>query len=289
MSGEKKVLYLMRGVKEQPFGGLLYYTTMLYAFYRVYESTGGKAFDGAAEVRAAPGDLSPHGGHPTTRPQRSIRQPEIDPAIFRDPTPIFPASGLSPFAPSPMHPQMYPGLSRFIITPLPVSPNHLTRPYAYPSPMGAASLSPDRIPAGPGFPPTQQRLTYSGPIPNALTPSTPTPIAQTTSRGSTSSRGTTSSASRSGDARAPQTLETASMASRTPTASGAVSTAPATSYQRSTPGGPITPLPNVAVDRAAIGVNTAPSEQEVPPSRVMKARRPVPPSPVGTRKSKKHR
>ncbi|XP_075539293.1 uncharacterized protein LOC142573980 isoform X2 [Dermacentor variabilis] len=269
--------------------GKLYYTTMLYAFYKVYESTGGKAFDGATEVRAAPGDLSQHGGNPTTRPQRSIPQPEIDPAIFRDPTPIFPASALPSFAPSPMHPQMYPGLSRFSITPLPVSPNHLTRPYAYPSPMGAASISPGPIPVGPGFPPTQQRLTSSGPTPNAPTPSATTPFAQTTSRGSTSSGGTTSSASRSSGARAPQTLETVSPVSRTPTASGAVSTAPATSSQRSTPGGPMIPLPNVAVDRAAVGARTAPSEQEVPPSRVMKARRPVPPPPVGTRKSKKHR
>ncbi|XP_065291574.1 ESX-1 secretion-associated protein EspK-like isoform X2 [Dermacentor albipictus] len=256
----------------------LYYTTKLYAFYKVYESTGGKAFDGAAEVRATPGDLSQHGGHPTTRPQRSIPQPEIDPAIFRDPTPIFPASGLSSFVPSPAHPQMYPaGLSRFIITPVPASP------------VGAASRSPGRIPVGPGFPPTQQRLTSSGPISNALTPSTPTPIAQTPSRGSKSSGGTTSSASRSGDARVPQTLETPTPASRTPTASGAVSTAPATSSQRSTPGGPMTPYANVAVDRTAVGVNAARSEQEVPPSRVMKARRPVPPPPAGTRKSKKHR
>nr|XP_054933228.1 carbohydrate-responsive element-binding protein-like [Dermacentor andersoni] len=275
--------------------GKLYYTTMLYAFYKVYESTGGKAFDGTAEVHRAPSNRSLDDGHPTTTPQRSIPRPEIDPAIFRDPTPIIgrtPASGLSPLAPSPMHPQINSALPRFVNTPLPMSPNHPmhgTQLYAYPSPMGAASVSPDRIPVGPGFPPTQQRLTSSGPTPNALTPSTATPIAQTTPRGSKSSGGTTSSASRSSGARAPQTLETASPISRTPTASGAVSTAPATSSQRSSPGGPMIPLPNVAVDRAAVGARTTPSEQEVPPSRVMKARRPVPPSPVGNRKSKKHR
>ncbi|XP_065291705.1 ESX-1 secretion-associated protein EspK-like [Dermacentor albipictus] len=275
--------------------GKLYYTTMLYAFYKVYESTGGKAFDGTDEVHGAPSNLSLDGGQPTTRPQRSIPRPEIDPAIFGDPTPVIgrtPASGLSPVAPSPMHPQIPSALPRFVITPVPASPNHPTHGtqlYAYPSPMGAASLSPDGIPVGPGVPPTQQRLTSSGPTPNALTPSTLTPIAQTPSRGSKSSGGTTSSASRSSGARAPQTLETASPVSRTPTASGAVSTTPATPSQRSTPGGPMTPLPKVAVDAAAVGPRTAPSEQEVPRSRVMKARRPVPPPPVGTRKSKKHR
>ncbi|XP_049520814.1 uncharacterized protein LOC119445063 [Dermacentor silvarum] len=274
--------------------GKLYYTTMLYAFYKVYESTGGKAFDGVAEVHAAPGNLSLDGGHPPTRPQRSILQPEIDPAIFHDPTPIIgrtPASGLSPVAPSPMHPQMQARLPRFVITPLSASPNHPMqdpRSYAYPAPMGAASVSPGPILAGPEFRPNQQRLTSSGPTPTALTPSTPTPIAQTTPRGSTSSGGTTSSASRSSGARAPPTLEAASPVSRTPTASGAVSTAPATPSQRSTPAGPITPRPNGAENRVAVGVRTMPSAQEVPPSRVMKARRPVPP-PAGTRKSKKRR
>ncbi|KAL1440683.1 hypothetical protein MTO96_009233 [Rhipicephalus appendiculatus] len=40
----------------------LYYTTRLYAFYKVYAATGGKAFDNVAADHRAPGHQTPDGG-----------------------------------------------------------------------------------------------------------------------------------------------------------------------------------------------------------------------------------
>ncbi|KAL3215423.1 hypothetical protein MRX96_034135 [Rhipicephalus microplus] len=148
------------------FGDQLYYTTMLYAFYKTYAATGGRAFGDVSAARRTPGHETQDGEPAHTGPQqRRFPQPEIDPAIiYRDPTPIIgrtPASGLSPVAPSPMHPGIRKQLPAYTISPVPPSFNHPAqggRLYAYPTPMGTTPSSP--VPAGSGFPATQQSATF---------------------------------------------------------------------------------------------------------------------------------
>ncbi|KAL1440684.1 hypothetical protein MTO96_009234 [Rhipicephalus appendiculatus] len=170
-----------------------------------------------------------------------------------------------------MHPDIRKQLPAYTISTIPPSFNQPTqgkRLYAYPSPQGAATASP--VPAGPGFPTTQQHPTSGGPTHGA-----PTHVAQATPRGSTSSGATASKASRSSGAQAPLTPAAAS---------GAVFPASATPSGWTSSAGPLTPQPYPAEYRA--GVRAEASAQELPASRVMRARRPVPP-PESTRRSKK--
>ncbi|XP_075744262.1 uncharacterized protein LOC142803041 [Rhipicephalus microplus] len=249
---------------------------MLYAFYETYAATGGRAFGDVSAARRTPGHETQDGEPAHTGPQqRRFPQPEIDPAIiYRDPTPIIgrtPASGLSPVVPSPMHPGIRKQLPAYTISPVPPSSNHPAqggRLYAYPTPIGTTPSSP--VPACSRFPAT--RLS---PTSGDQTQGTPANVVQTTPPSSTPSWPKVSNASRSSGTPAPLTPAAAS---------GAVFTASATPSQWHSPASLTTPQPHPAEYRVAARAEA--SAQDLPASRVMRARRPVPP-PEGARRSKK--
>ncbi|KAH8042226.1 hypothetical protein HPB51_021310 [Rhipicephalus microplus] len=223
---------------------------MLYAFYKTYAATGGKAFGDVSAALRTPGHETPDGEPAHTGPQqRRFPQPEIDPAIiYRDPTPII---GRTP--------------PRTTVVP--------------PSRAGRTAV---RIPYANGY---HALLARSGrfQVPHDPTKSdirrsdagTPTNVVQTTPPGSTPSWAKVPNASRISGTPAPLTPAAAS---------GAVFTASATPSQWHSPASLTTPQPYPAEYRVAARAEA--SAQDLPASRVMRARRPVPP-PEGARRSKK--
>ncbi|KAK8780293.1 hypothetical protein V5799_018366 [Amblyomma americanum] len=270
----------------------LYYTTLLYEFYKIYEATDGKAFDEENLVHVMAGDDAMTAGPPSLRPTTPaltpfgprpvIVSPAIDPAIFNDPTPIFgrtPISGITPDALSPGRPWP-PVLTPVSLarTPPPEPSGPSPRPDSNLAPVSAMATCPAPVSATSPGPRRQgaQRPTSS---------SAPTPSVQTTPGGLTPNTTTTTACSasnapsgskRRGHRRPPAEVQDA--VSRT---SGSVTS-------RQTAPCDLTPSQyEGSVDPAAasrVRPAAEPSEAEGPASRVLKARRPKPPKPGGRKK-----
>ncbi|XP_077508312.1 uncharacterized protein LOC144119612 [Amblyomma americanum] len=270
----------------------LYYTTLLYEFYKIYEATDGKAFDEENLVHVMAGDDAMTAGPPSLRPTTPaltpfgprpvIASPAIDPAIFNDPTPIFgrtPISGITPDALSPGRPWP-PVLTPVSLarTPPPEPSGPSPRPDRNLAPVSAMATCPAPVSAtspGPRRQGAQRPTSSSAPTPSVqTTPGGLTPNTTTTTACSASSA--PSGSKRRGDRRPPAEAQDA--VSRT---SGSVTS-------RQTAPSDLTPSQyEGSVDPAAasrVRPAAEPSEAEGPASRVLKARRPKPPKPGGRKK-----